>query len=71
MNDHKLLAYVPGTELVMREGTHAQCSTALRSILEELRGKGRTVTESAGGNRATIQGGGSAQYRYRISSPAE
>ena len=71
MNNHKLLAYTPGEELVMHEGNQEECREALQNILTTLREKGRKVTESAGGNRATIQGGGSAQYRYRISSPAE
>lgn len=69
MSNHRLLAYCQGDEIVMTEGTHAQCREALQSILETLRDKGRAITESAGGNRATVTGKFGARYKYRISSP--
>ena len=69
MNNHRLLAYCQGDEIVMLEGNQEECREALHAILTTLRDKGRTITESAGGNRATVTGKFGARYKYRISSP--
>ena len=69
MNNHRLLAYCQGDEIVMLEGNQEECREALHAILTTLREKGRTITESPGGNRATVTGKFGGKYRYRISSP--
>ena len=69
MNNHKLLAYCQGEELIVKEGDQEQCREELRRILETLSERGRTITESAGGNRATVTSKYGAFYKYRISSP--
>jgi hypothetical protein len=68
---HRVVTYTQDEECILYAGTFTECRDYLRGYLQELRKRGRLVTESPSGNKATIRARAAtwASYMIRISSP--